>query len=95
MLQVLLVSARDALLARLVLNSKASARDLERFRTLAFGRKSAARSGAEMRAKAAEMLDDSGLAVLEDRIFNFLYGQSAPLKLLATVDDSVRLLHQA
>ena len=89
------MSARDALLARLVLNNKASPSDLSRFRTLAFGRRSAARSPTEMHAKASEMLEDSGLAALEERIFTFLYGHSAPLKLLASIDDSARLLHQA
>ena len=92
--QVLLVSARDALLARLVQRNKASPRDLERFRTLAFGRKSKARSTEEMQAAATAMFEDSGLAGLEDKIFTYLYSQSAPLKLLATIDDSARLLHQ-
>lgn len=91
----MLVSARDGLLSRLVLGNTANSKDQERFRNLAFGRKSRARSPAEMRAKATEMLQDSGLLALEDRIFSYLYGHSAPLKLLATADDASRLLLQA
>ena len=93
--QVVLVSARDGLLSRLVLGGRATKQDLAKFRQLAFGRRSAPRSDDEMLAKAQEMLEDSGLLALEDRIFAFLYGHSAPLKLLSLVDDCQRLLHQA
>ena len=92
---MLLVSARDALLARLVLTNKASPKDLDRFRTLAFGRKASARSPAEMHAAAAAMLNDSGLGTLEAKVFDYLYSQSAPLKLMSSIDDAARLLHQA
>lgn len=88
------MSARDGLLSRLVLGGRATKQDLAKFRALAFGRKSAPRSDEEMRVKAEEMLEDSGLLALEQRIFAFLYGHSAPLKLLSLVDDCQRLLHQ-
>lgn len=92
--QVLLVSARDALLARLVLTNKATQRELEKFRTLAFGRRSVPRSQGQMLAAAEEMFADSGLAGLENSIFAFLYSHSAPLKLMSVVDGAARLLHQ-
>ncbi|KAK9809277.1 hypothetical protein WJX73_000125 [Symbiochloris irregularis] len=92
--QVILVSARDALLSRLVLGDKANKTDLTRFRQLAFGRRASAKSDEQMRAKADEMLQDSGVLELERRIFSFLYGHSAPLKLLSCIDDCERLLHQ-
>ena len=42
--QVILVSARDALLSRLVLGNRAQKADLTRFRQLAFGRRASAKS---------------------------------------------------
>ncbi len=77
-----------------MLGDKATKTDLTRFRQLAFGRRASAKSDEQMRAKADEMLQDSGVLELERRIFSFLYGHSAPLKLLSCIDDCERLLHQ-
>ena len=40
------------------------------------------------------MLQDSGLHELEERVLGFLYNNSGSLKLLSTLDDVQRLLHQ-
>ena len=40
------------------------------------------------------MLQESGLHELEERVLGFLYNNSGSLKLLSTLDDVQRLLHQ-
>ena len=43
---------------------------------------------------AEEMLQESGLQELEQRVLGFLCTNSGGLKLLSTLDDAQRLLHQ-
>lgn len=43
---------------------------------------------------AQEMLQESGLQELEQRVLGFLCTNSGNLKLLSTLDDAQRLLHQ-
>ena len=43
---------------------------------------------------AEEMLQESGLQELEQRVLGFLCTNSGSLKLLSTLDDAQRLLHQ-
>ncbi len=96
--QVLLLSARDALTARLVLSGRADPDTFTRFSRIAFGaygrrRTPAPKLGDEaVRAAAADMLECSGIVELEERVLSFLYAHSAGLKLLATMDDVGRLL---
>ena len=93
-MQVLLVSAQHALLSRLVLQGKAD-RDISlRFGRLAFGSKARKFSSREHKQAAEEMLTDSGVAELEERVLAFLYAHSGSLKLLALLDDAVRMLSQ-
>ncbi|DBA78877.1 hypothetical protein WJX77_008617 [Trebouxia sp. C0004] len=92
--QVLLLSAQQALLSRLVLQGKAD-RDINmRFGRLAFGSRARKFSEREHKQAAEEMLTDSGLAELEERVLAFLYAHSGSLKLLALLDDVVRMLSQ-
>ncbi|KAL3150332.1 hypothetical protein ABBQ32_000177 [Trebouxia sp. C0010 RCD-2024] len=92
--QVLLVSAQHALLSRLVLQGN-SDKDLAlRFGRLAFGSRARSFPPHEYKAAAQEMLADSGLAELEQTVLAFLYAHSGSLKLLALLDDIVRMLQQ-
>eukprot|EP00775_Hariotina_reticulata_P005529 gene5529-5763_t len=103
--QVLLLSARNALLARLVLAGRADAGNTQRFCRIAFGnfstlRSSSAgstsatggRSPALVAAAASDMLDSSGVPDLEERVLGFLFEAAAGVKLVATLDDLGRLL---
>jgi len=93
-LQVVLLSAQQALLSRLVLQGKAD-RDINmRFGRLAFGSRARKFSEREHKQAAEEMLTDSGLAELEERVLAFLYAHSGSLELLALLDDVVRMLSQ-
>lgn len=94
LVQVLLVSAQQALLSRLVLQGKADKSDAMRFGRLAFGSRAVKFPPQEHRAAAVEMLTDSGLAELEETVLAFLYAHSGSLKLLALLDDIVRMLQQ-
>ena len=47
-----------------------------------------------MAQAAQEMLQESGLQELEQRVLGFLCTNSGNLKLLSTLDDAQRLLHQ-
>ena len=94
MLQVLLLSAQQALLSRLVLQGKADKDTHMRFGRLAFGSRARKFSEREHKQAAEEMLTDSGLAELEGRVLGFLYAHSGSLKLLALLDDIVRMLSQ-
>ncbi len=93
-LQVLLLSAQQALLSRLVLQGKADKGISLRFGRLAFGSRARKFSAREHKQAAEEMLTDSGLAELEERVLAFLYAHSGSLKLLALLDDIVRMLTQ-
>lgn len=100
LLQVLLLSARDGLLSRLVLSGAADAAATARFSRLAFGAfatraaASAARSPALMSSAAAELLERSGLPELEQRVLTFLCEAAGGVKLLAVLDDAGSLLDQ-
>lgn len=93
--QVLMLSARNAFMARAILSGKASDDVHQRFVRLAFGNFSFSRPSAEQVRQAAEgMLQESGILELEARVLSFLYAHSAAVKFLATVDDVVRLLQE-
>jgi hypothetical protein len=115
-LQVLLLSARDALLSRLVLARRCDAANAQRFCRVAFGAfagggrgrgsssstQAAAhasgvpgaggRTAAELAAAAEGLLAASGVPELEERVLGYLCEAAAGLKLLATLDDTGRLL---
>jgi len=94
---VLLLSARDALLARLMLSGKADAATQQRFLRLAFGMFSSGRRAPgpqQVTAAAQELLAESGVPQLEERVLGFLFSHAAVVKLLATVDDLQRLIGQ-
>lgn len=90
--QVMLISARDALLARTVLNATASEDAQKRFIRLAFGFGAPSITPEQIMAAAHGMLQESGILDLESRVLAHLYAHSAAVKLLATADDAVRLL---
>ncbi|GLC43094.1 hypothetical protein PLESTB_000863800 [Pleodorina starrii] len=106
--QVLLLSARNALLARLVLGGRASPEALKRFQRLAFGAfggggfggfgvrggAAAGPSNEQVRAAAGCLLEGSGILDLEGRVLTFLAAHAGSVKLLATADDLTRLLAQ-
>ncbi|KAK9830273.1 hypothetical protein WJX72_010744 [[Myrmecia] bisecta] len=94
--QVLLLSAQDALLSRLLLAGNPSPADKDRFLRIAFGKKAAkmASAEAECRKAAVEILEESGLPELESQVLGFLYTHSGALKLLAVLDDMAHMLHQ-
>lgn len=96
-LQVLLLSARNALLSRLVLQSRADPDNLKRFSRIAFGAynnksSSSSRSTEVMRAAAGDMLEGSGVPELEQAVLGFLFEAAAGVKLVAVLDDMGRLL---
>ncbi|KXZ53106.1 hypothetical protein GPECTOR_8g96 [Gonium pectorale] len=104
--QVLLLSARNALLARLVLSGRASPDALRRFSRLAFGAfgggaimgggpgrgAAAGPSTEQIRSAAGCLLEGSGILDLEGRVLTFLAAHAGSVKLLATADDTARLL---
>lgn len=97
-LQVMLVSAHEALLARLVLLGKASEEEQRMFSIKAWGsswaRKKQKKSDEEMRRQAEAMLEESRLPQLEDRLFSYLYTNAGGLKLLSLLDNMSRLLNE-
>jgi hypothetical protein len=93
--QVLLLSAQDALLSRLILRKRAGKEERLRFGSLAFGaRRAASTPPEEYVAAAKEMLAESGIEELERQVLGFLYSHGGGVKLLSTLDDAIRLLHQ-
>ncbi|GFR43890.1 hypothetical protein Agub_g5019, partial [Astrephomene gubernaculifera] len=106
--QVLLLSGRNALLARLVLGGRAAPEAAKRFQRLAFGAfgalgfggggggrgGSAGPSQEQLRAAAGCLLEGSGVCELEGRVLAFLAAHAASVKALATADDTARLLVQ-
>ena len=93
-MQVLLVSAQEAHLSRLMLNKLADAEQQRRFHRLAFGLRASKKSQEEVMDAAREFLEISGIQQLEERVLSFLFSHSGILKMLATLDDSTRMLHQ-
>ncbi len=49
---------------------------------------------AQIRSAAAGLLESSGVPELEARVLSFLGAHAAAVKMLATLDDCVRLLEQ-
>jgi tRNA U34 5-carboxymethylaminomethyl modifying GTPase MnmE/TrmE len=98
--QVLLVSAQEALLSRLMLRRQpVPAPDVvRRFKERAFGSSRAVQrrtfSQADLNAAALDMCEDSGMQEVEQRVFGFLYSHAGALKLMAIVDDVGRMLNQ-
>ncbi|KAL6753659.1 hypothetical protein V8C86DRAFT_3139812 [Haematococcus lacustris] len=92
--QVVLVSARNALLSRRVLRGNASPEVRAKFVTLAFGRftNPALITEDAMQAAAHALLAESGLPDLESQILAYLYTHAAGVKQLALADDMDRLL---
>ena len=97
-LQVMLVSAHEALLARLVMTGKATKEEQRMFGLKAWGsswaRKRQQKSAEEMQKQAECMLEDSRLPELEDRLFSYLYSNAAGLKLMSLLDNMSRLLNE-
>ena len=94
LLQVLLVSAQDALLSRLILSGKASDEERQRFARKAFGRALRNRSEADYRAEAALMLEESHMPELEDCLLGYLYNHAGSLKIVSLLDGIAKLLTQ-
>ena len=102
--QVLLVSARDALLARLALAGRSGAGGdaAERLAAAAFGpvgaralaRQPPAARREACRLAAVDMLEASGVPELEARVLSFLEANAGGLKLVAALDDAGRLLSE-
>jgi len=98
--QVLLVSAQEALLSRLMLrqNPLPSLEAQKRFRAKAFGTSRAAQKKvytlSDLNAAAEEMLAESGMWEVEEQVLQTFYQQAGPLKLMAIVDDTHRMLSQ-
>ena len=92
--QVLLVSAQEALLSRLVLLDKASAEDRRRFARRVWGKSLGRRSDAEYKAQAQAMFEESGLLELETTVLSYLHNHAGGVKLVALLDDIIRLLHE-
>lgn len=97
-LQVLLLSARNALLSRLVLAGRADPANSQRFARVAFGsfnpRTAGSRSAELVKSAAADMLQGSGVPELEERVLGFLFESAAGLKLMAILDDMGRLMNE-
>jgi hypothetical protein len=102
---VLLLSARNALLSRLVLSGRSEAANTQRFCRIAFGAynpySGSGASGvpgaggrpAEVLAAAATgLLGASGLPQLEERVLGYLCEAAGGVKLMAALDDTGRLL---
>lgn len=76
---MLLLSARNALMSRLVLTNRADSSTLARFARIAFGSfagrgRSALKAADESYRNAAkDMLEASGVLELEERVLTFLY----------------------
>lgn len=96
--QVVLLSARNALLARLTLAPTPPSEDAaRRFTAVAFGTSACRRgapkaSAADTAAAATAMLEDSGILDLESKVLGFLFSHAGAVKLMAGLDDVVQLL---
>ncbi|KAL4419401.1 hypothetical protein ABPG77_003375 [Micractinium sp. CCAP 211/92] len=93
--QVFAISAKEALLSRLVLGGRAEREELDLFRRAAFGRRWERVNDPQLfRETAEEMLAGCGLPELEAGVMAFLGGRAAVLHLVALLDDHERLLAQ-
>lgn len=77
-----------------MLNKLADAEQQRRFSRLAFGLRASKKSQEELLDAAQEFLEVSGIQQLEERVLSFLFSHSGILKMLATLDDTARMLHQ-
>ncbi|KAL4860024.1 tRNA(adenine(34)) deaminase [Chlorella vulgaris] len=94
-LNIFLVSARDALFARLVLCAEPNPADEVMFRKIAFGKRwKGVTDPAIIRQTAEMMLAESGLPELEAGVMGFLGTRAAVLHQVAILDDIERLLAQ-
>lgn len=92
-LQILLVSANNALLSRLVLDDMADQGMRTKFGRLAFGMEyEMVIDRVEWHTRAQRMLENSGIQQLEEQVFGFLHKHSGPIKMLSLLDDVVKLL---
>lgn len=89
----MLISANNALLSRLIITDKADIATRTKFGRLAFGMEfEKVMEKREWKARAERMLENSGIAQLEDRVLSFLYTHSGAIKLLSLLDDQAMLL---
>lgn len=93
---MLLISAREALLARLILLGKATPSDRAMFARKAFGRfaDTSKISAAAFKESAAKMLAASHLPELEASVLGYLYNHSGGLKLASLLDNIISLLNE-
>lgn len=88
--QVLLVSAAEGLLARIVESGQAEEKVIHDFAKRAFGVFHENATIEECRLFAPRMLDKSKLVVLEENIISFIYANRGRLSLQSLVDDLER-----
>ena len=92
-MQILLVSAEDALLSRLVLSGKDTQKQRERFARKQFGRAAKAKhSSAEYEEGAKSLLEESHLLDLEKSLLGYLYDHAGSLKIVSLLDGIAKLL---
>lgn len=85
--RILLLSASDALLARLVQNGRASAEALDDFQGLMFGRsRGGRRSAEECAAVAPGLLADSQIEKVEERTVDYLYKHRSQILFETTLE---------
>eukprot|EP00803_Ostreobium_quekettii_P009678 evm.model.scf_2193.3 EVM.evm.TU.scf_2193.3 scf_2193:15173-25153(+) len=91
--QILLVSANNALLSRLVLDDMADPAMRTKFGHLAFGPQYEIKiDRAEWHTSAQRMLESSGIQQVEEQVLGFLHSHSGLVKLLSLLDDAAKLL---
>eukprot|EP00803_Ostreobium_quekettii_P005240 evm.model.scf_2315.3 EVM.evm.TU.scf_2315.3 scf_2315:7686-14973(+) len=93
--QILLISANNALLSRLVLDTNANQEMRTKFGHLVFGPQYGIKIAQdEWRTCAERMLEDSGIQQVEEQVFGFLHSHSSLVSLLSLLDDVTRLLQE-
>ncbi|GMH36648.1 hypothetical protein BSKO_04521 [Bryopsis sp. KO-2023] len=93
--QILLVSANNALLSRLIITDKADDETRTKFGRLAFGMEfERVMEKREWKARAERMLENSGIPLLETQVLSFLYAHSGVLKQLSLLDDEMKVLQE-
>eukprot|EP00191_Tetraselmis_sp_GSL018_P003015 CAMPEP_0177597860 /NCGR_PEP_ID=MMETSP0419_2-20121207/11969_1 /TAXON_ID=582737 /ORGANISM="Tetraselmis sp., Strain GSL018" /LENGTH=425 /DNA_ID=CAMNT_0019090123 /DNA_START=455 /DNA_END=1728 /DNA_ORIENTATION=+ len=93
--QVMVISAKHALYSRLLLSGDATEEDVDTFARIAFGSIGGKQKTREdCRHAAPELLAESGIPEVEDRILNFLYRNAGRLQMLGTLDDMGRHIGQ-
>lgn len=94
--QILLISAHEALLARMELLGRSTPESRKKFARKVWGWFGSSRehSEAECKQAAAAMLAASGLPELEANLLGYLYNHAGALKLVSTLDDIISLLNE-